>query len=487
MDRFLTPLVPIILLLGTVWIYARRKRQFLVGNLYDIPDEFKYLDYQALCEKYGDIVYMSVLGQPIIIIGSQQAAIDLLDKCSAKYSDRMFSIMAETDFTWFFAISPYGPRWRKTRRAFYETMNANAVADYRPTEERAVKRYLLRLLENPTRYRENAQYMFNATIIAVTYGLDVHAKPDNDKYIQIAEKTMNSFHIAFTLGEHHVETFPFLRHLPAWFPFAKFKYQVPIWSADARRLRDEPWEAAHQAMLEGRFTPSMASMLTTEAKTEEDVTIAKSACASAYAAMTLFPEVQRRAQAELDAVIGSDRLPTHNDKPSLPYITALLTEVYRWKPVVPLGVPHRVMEDDEYQGYRIPRGAITIQIPWAYCQDRGAYPKPEEFRPERFLKEGKFHLGDLDPGAFAFGYGRRICPGRHFAEEMLFLTIASVLHCFNIIGPRDQDGEPVKFELKFTDTSPMHPQPFECKIEPRSSAAEALIRESCPESELVNV
>ena len=145
--------------------------------------------------------------------------------------------------------------------------------------------------------------MFNATIIAVTYGLDVHAKPENDKYIQIAEQTMASFHNAFTLGKYHVETFPILKHLPAWFPLAGFKREIPTWTTDARRLRDEPWQAAADAMVlarctlfelrcltlivilqsSGSVTPSMASLLTMDAKTEEDIAIAKSACASAYA------------------------------------------------------------------------------------------------------------------------------------------------------------------------------------------------------------
>ena len=82
------------------------------------------------------------------------------------------------------------------------------------------------------------------------------------------------------------------------------------------------------------------------------------------AAMALFPEVQQRAQAELDSVIGRDRLPTLRDRANLPYVSALLLEVYRWKPVVPLGVTHRVSEEDEYRGFRIPRGTVTIQNPW---------------------------------------------------------------------------------------------------------------------------
>ncbi|KAI0753229.1 cytochrome P450 [Daedaleopsis nitida] len=514
-----------------VLIFWRRRRavlplppgppgRFLYGNVDELAAEHEHLLHHELAKKYGasrlvvppdathvrvgDIVYLNALGQPFILIGSQKAAVDLLEKRSAIYSDRKFSFMAElADFTWFFAISPYGRHWRKARRAFYETMNATAVVQYRPVTERAIARYLLRLLDEPKKFRENALYMFNATIIAVTYGLDVHSKPENDKYIRIAEQTMRSFHAAFELGKYAVEVFPFVRYLPAWFPLAGFKRELPRWRADSRRLRDEPWEAAKEAMQRGTVSPCMASTLIGDSKTDDEVNIAKGACASAYAgerrhmfstfdmfvaAMALFPDVQARAQAELDSVIGRDRLPTIRDKGRLPYTAALVTEVYRWQPVVPVGVPHHVMEDDDYNGYRIPRGAMTMQNPWAYSRDPHMYPDPEEFQPERFFKDGRLHLGERDPSLFVFGYGRRypiltlhtlmICPGRHFAEDVLFATIASVLHSFTILGPRDDDGHPKKVELKFTNTSPMHPEPFGGEIQPRSAEFAKVIRTS---------
>ena len=58
---------------------------------------------------------------------------------------------------------------------------------------------------------------------------------------------------------------------------------------------------------------------------------------SLFLALVLFPQVQRRAQAELDVVIGRDRLPTFDDRPRLPYIEAVCKEVMRWQMVTPLG------------------------------------------------------------------------------------------------------------------------------------------------------
>lgn len=80
-------------------------------------------------------------------------------------------------------------------------------------------------------------------------------------------------------------------------------------------------------------------------------------------AMTLHPEIQKRAQAELDAVVG-DRLPTFADKDDLPYVTAIMKEVFRWIPVLPLAVPHRAVNSDQYKGYYIPAGASVLGNAW---------------------------------------------------------------------------------------------------------------------------
>ena len=79
-------------------------------------------------------------------------------------------------------------------------------------------------------------------------------------------------------------------------------------------------------------------------------------------AMALYPHVQKKAQAELDAVLGGSRLPTHDDRPALPYTAAVLLETLRWVPATPMGIPHRSMEEDEYKGYCIPKGTIVVPV-----------------------------------------------------------------------------------------------------------------------------
>ena len=96
--------------------------------------------------------------------------------------------------------------------------------------------------------------------------------------------------------------------------------------------------------------------------------------------MALYPEVQKKAQAEIDAIVGPNRLPDFHDRPSLPYINAVLKESSRWNLVLPLGrpfviiiitiltssegTPHMSTSDDEYNGFYIPKGTIMIGNAW---------------------------------------------------------------------------------------------------------------------------
>ena len=80
--------------------------------------------------------------------------------------------------------------------------------------------------------------------------------------------------------------------------------------------------------------------------------------------MTMFPDVQKKAHEELMAVVGPNRLPEYEDEPSLPYIRAVAKELLRWRSVVPYGIPHRSLEDDEYRGYLIPKGSIVVSNIW---------------------------------------------------------------------------------------------------------------------------
>lgn len=128
-------------------------------------------------------------------------------------------------------------------------------------------------------------------------------------------------------------------------------------------------------------------------------------------AVAAFPLVLKKGQMAVDSVLDG-RLPTFEDRKDLPYVDALVEETLRWGGFSFIGVPHCTSEDDYYNGYFIPKGALVLANIWAVLQDENIYgPKTERFQPERFLYEdGTFNAEiDADP---EFGFGRRVCPGK---------------------------------------------------------------------------
>lgn len=80
--------------------------------------------------------------------------------------------------------------------------------------------------------------------------------------------------------------------------------------------------------------------------------------------MAIYPEVQRKAQEEIERVVGPNKLPTFADRERLPYINAIVKEVLRWHPVAPMGIPHTTTQDDVYEGYFIPKGSMVLANIW---------------------------------------------------------------------------------------------------------------------------
>ncbi|KAF5358755.1 hypothetical protein D9758_008597 [Tetrapyrgos nigripes] len=123
----------------------------------------------------------------------------------------------------------------------------------------------------------------------------------------------------------------------------------------------------------------------------------------------------KKGQRAVDERTGGARLPDFSDCGSIPYVDALFLETLRWIPVAPLSIPHKSIEDDEYNGYYIPGGAAVVGNGWAILHDESVYgPHPHLFNPERFLQEdGSLSPNVLFPNA-AFGFGRRLCGGKDF-------------------------------------------------------------------------
>jgi cytochrome P450 len=299
-----------------------------------------------------------------------------------------------------------------------------------------------------------------------------------------------------------VDVVPALRHLPEGFPGVKFQTVARRCKEVTDTVTDAPYNFVKQRMAEGTHTPSFVSSLVEQCgggpdgrtpldQGEEDAI--KLAAAILYAggadttvsiiscmvmAMVLYPEVQQRAQKELDEVLGEQRLPRLEDRERLPYVSAVVKESQRWHPVVPIGTAHATDEEIVYKGYRIPKGTYLVPQIWWFLHDPDVHRDPERFDPERFLPP----RNEPDPNA-SFGYGRRVCPGRFVADDSLFMTISRILAVFHAGKQRGDEGREVECRVDLSGGLLSRPAPFAYDLRPRSEAHAELIRgleRECP-------
>ncbi|KAI1791791.1 cytochrome P450 [Ganoderma leucocontextum] len=472
----------------------------IVDNMLDWPKTNQWVTLRDMCAQYGDIVHLKVLGQHLVVLGSPEAIFELLEKRSANTSDRQqVPLMTLTGIDASFSAMPYGQRWRRHKRAFWQYFNPGAIPSYQPIQRSGAHRFLNKLLKAPSELREHIRFTFSAAIVKVVFGIDV--ADDGDEIMAIVEAALEWVGETFTPGKYLIDALPILQHVPTWVPGATVQRLIVQWRSTIERLKEEPYRRVKAAMARNEATESMVGQLiaktvgdgddpsTKEAETiiQNVATVAVEAASDTmfstvqtiFVAMSLYPEVQKKAQAELDAVVGPNRLPDFEDRDALVYVSAIIKEALRWQNVLPFVLPHMTLEDDEYRGYFIPAGTLLIPNVAACMHDPNVYEDPDVFRPERFIRDGKLDFSTApDPAKFTFGFGRRICPGRHFGMNGLFINVASVLHVFNITPPVDEKGRVIKIEPQLTNGLLCYPADCRCTITPRSAQAETLIREA---------
>ncbi|KAL1718970.1 cytochrome P450 [Schizophyllum commune] len=465
----------------------------IIGGLLSMPGEKEWLTFAEWGRKYGDICSVSVLRQPMIIINSPRIAMDLLDRRSAIYSDRP-SIAFGGDFVGWSrttVLLRYGARHRASRRLMQQVIGTqSAVHKFDEIEASEVLKFLKNLLDTPDDFAEHVRHMTGSIILRISYGY--HALPREDPFIKLANEATEQFALATSPGGFLANLVPPLLSLPDWSPGAGFKSIGRAWRETLDCMADLPYAFVKSQLSDGKAESSFTADILGSHRniTAEEEFDLKWSAASLYSGgadttvasinafirfMTTNPDVQARAQAEVDGVVGTDRLPTMEDRPHLPYVNALVLEVLRSHVVVPTGAPHRVTEDDVYEGNFIPKGSLIMPVLWSMLHDERKYRHPMEFWPDRFLAtEGR--QPEKDPRTICFGFGRRICPGRELADISLFLACASILSVIEIRKWKDGDVEVAPVEGQ-TSGSISHPLPFKCSIRPRSAKAAALIRD----------
>ncbi|KAL0066758.1 hypothetical protein AAF712_006149 [Marasmius tenuissimus] len=322
----------------------------IVGNLLDIPTNFLAQNFEKMGKELGsDILYLNAVGTKLVVLNSHQACCDLLERRSGIYSSRPRLPMLHDIIGWNkdFILLPYGNLWKTCRRLFHQEFPLNDASQHESQVLRVNRALLRDLLSDPEQYRDHLRQLTGGLIILVTYGLDV--KGPNDPVVRTAERAVEMANHAATPGAFMVDALPILKYVPAWFPGAGFKRKAREWNNLYVEMGTLPFGIAKKQMVRLVIPGTDTS---------------RTALLSFILAMTLFPEIQRRAQAEIDRVVGQGRLPEFQDRESLVYVEAVLREVQRWQPVVPAGVPHYIHVEDEYRGYRIPKNSTVIGNSW---------------------------------------------------------------------------------------------------------------------------
>ncbi|XP_072939445.1 probable cytochrome P450 304a1 [Epargyreus clarus] len=177
----------------------------------------------------------------------------------------------------------------------------------------------------------------------------------------------------------------------------------------------------------------------------------------------LQPEIQDKLHEEIDRVVGRGRAPTLDDRHKMPYTEACIREMMRYEPLVPLGVPHRATTNTKLGGYNIPENTLVSVNYTSLHFDKGIWTDPENFRPERYIENGKLKVSN--DKSLPFGAGRRLCAGETYARQTMFQVFAAFMQAFHI---STADGHPLKKPLPRRQGIIMMIQNFWIRVKPRT-------------------
>ncbi|KII83621.1 hypothetical protein PLICRDRAFT_119208 [Plicaturopsis crispa FD-325 SS-3] len=479
----------------------------LLGNLLQLSMQPWQL-FTEWKDIYGPIISLNLVGHTVIVLNDHKVASDLLDQRSAIYSGRPRSIVGSEFLTGGLSLAflSYGETSKRMRRSTHEALSKSGVKDYLRLQSMEAAIMTKGLLDEPAKFDAHLLRTTTSITTNIIYGADTMRRATDPAIKQISAFMARALRAAQP-GAYLVELFTWMKYMPTW--LAKWKRDALEHYNSDSKVFESLFDGVAEKIAKGDEQPSIVASLISQQK-RHGLTKAESSWLAAtfygagvettagvlvffIQAMLHYPHVQERAQAELDAVVGRSRMPTFEDMENLPYIRAIAREALRWKPVGPGGMPHMLMEDDWYDGYFIPKGAIVLPNIWAMNRNPEVYgPDATEFRPERFLASSRssspvdgmssytYRPEDdailapaprytKEEGHVTYGYGRRICPGRFLANNSLFIDIACMLWGCSFTPLVDASGQKILPDIKnhTSDGIILRAMPFECDITPR--------------------
>ncbi|KAL9561771.1 hypothetical protein ACKAV7_014033 [Fusarium commune] len=480
----------------------------IIGDIHSSPIEKPLLRWDAWAKKKGAIATSKLFGiVPVVIINTAEAATELLGKRGAWYSNRPRSVGMEM-------ITGAGPG--KSRFTLMHDMDAHlklhhrilspslggvAAPRYQPVMELEAKQLVMDLLElcghessvvasaDVFPFLERAQA---SIILALHYGVRV-LTIDEPLYHRVRETQAKVTSYASTPGLPDI--FPFLANLPtAISPWRKaadklFNEQKDL-NLHLLNLGDDSpgWNATKQARsLAAKYAkepiPEIDLAFTLATSVQGGIETSTRTMLWLFIAAKANKDFMKRAHAVLDAVVGRDRLPRFSDRSSLSYIDAIISELLRWRPISPGGVPRRADKQDDFKGISIVKNAMVLTNAWSIGRDEAVFDISlgdlDEFIPERWLDGGSMHADVKDQGELktslplpVFGQGRRSCLGKRVALDGTFANVAAMIWAFDFEPAEDVDAMEMEVVWFMTE-----PKPFKFKLKPRGPWVSKVIEE----------
>ncbi|CRG92454.1 Cytochrome P450 2F2 [Talaromyces islandicus] len=479
-----------------------------IGNMHQIPRTGIHLKLTEWAAKYGPLYSLKVGNGTTVVISSPRYVRQLLDKLSVDFSYRPpLYILNDLVFhgNHSMLMSP-GDRWRLRRKLFHQLlmekrceqehirlieaesvqMLHDFVLDSNDCMEKIPKRFsnsiimsLVFGVRTPSRHSSHMKKLYDI-MLELSKISEIGATPPVDllgvfKYIP--EKLWGSWRTrAQNLSQMMTLLYgPLVEHVLQRRSTGRVKTSFldeVLNQQEKLQLRREEINTMCGNLVEGG-SDSVGSMML-----------------AFIQAMLAFPDVQKRAQEELDAVVGESRMPTWADYAQLPYVAMIVKETMRWRPVVPGAFPHAAAKEHVIDGMTIPKGATVLLNTWGLHHDPSVHPSPDTFDPMRYEDRTLLapeYTNHENRDHYGYGAGRRICPGLHLSERAMFIGMARMLWAFTIAHKLDAQGSPIPVITDardgYEDGLLQCPRAFEAAVTPRSTARRDLIVSSMPEAE----
>ncbi|KAG1724555.1 cytochrome P450 [Suillus lakei] len=422
-------------------------------------------------QKYGPVVSVRQGNHISVIIGSVETANEIMEKEGSALVDRPHAIAADEMFSqnMRLVLIRVGSRFRRMRKAAHVQLQPKAVEEYRDIQSEDAKQLVCDILKTPEKHQEHVKRFSNSVILRITYG-KLTPTANTDPEVVGMKLVVERFGMVMRPGAYLVDRMPILRYVP-W-----YGRQLKTWFREEHELALRQMERVKNEITSGIAGPSFMRTLLERhghqlSKDEMSFlggTLFGAAADNTAAAITTailaaacHPEAQARVQEQLDVVVGGERAPSFKDVQRLTELHAFMYESLRWRPVVPLGFPHRATRDIIWEEFRIPAGATVYGCHWAISHDATAFPDPENFDPQRWIERYGHIRPDLK--SFPFGFGRRVCPGQYLASDSVLITLAYLFWAFRILEPNDAPIDRWAFE----DNLIAHAKPFSVIFSPR--------------------